>query len=795
MILVLFTAQIVVDGWLEISSSHNLLDSFPNLLVFLPLTLGIINRETISHLQPRNRPKMIRPFSLHHALASIHQSASTMDFKETLTRLAKTATDLLRAEFCAIEYGSSSQAARVAWQKAHCLGAANPDEIADLLFSQSSGRKTANVSKSKASNGNKPDFLENLGLYSMIEEQIVWQGRTRGTIVVASSKLAPFGSSSRRILSLFSQQAAVVLHNCEANNALRKQAIEAEALFRITKTLNSNLPLKDILKESLRSLLELLNQPIGVILLHDVEKLRCISSIGLTEDQEMEYISADDTGIAGVCFSEKRPVAASQVENDPRFSRHSREPFASKSALAAPLLMENKAVGVLVIASSEANRSFSSEEVRIVMMVANQMAGAIERLGLLDQIEKRAKSLNSLLDAARTISSNLEMRDVLPTISRAAVELLAADASCIMLLEADTGLLTLRSGTNLSPDFIERSKIAWGDPVAGWVAAQGEPVIIHDIALETEIPPYQRDVHHQEGLVNYLGVPLRTKGVTVGVLSIFSKNDTKHFTESDVELLTILANQAAVAIENARLFRNEEETISKLRQLARHRIELANMMSHELRTPLTSIKGFAQLLSRKPATDPSLVEKYAGIVYSESSKMVDTINDILDLSNMERGLIELQREPINIGNILRESINSARLAFSNCQFRLKMPEYLPTVRSDADKIRHVMASLIGLTARYNSFEKSEIRVEAHTNAGDRTIVVSVGYLPSSSDPGPIGTLLKDPIGFGNSEPAMQFRSGALSLYKCQNYIQAHGGELWLENDEFVGARFCFQLRY
>jgi signal transduction histidine kinase len=237
---------------------------------------------------------------------------------------------------------------------------------------------------------------------------------------------------------------------------------------------------------------------------------------------------------------------------------------------------------------------------------------------------------------------------------------------------------------------------------------------------------------------------------------------------------------ALLADENARLLETERNTVARLRQLATHKDGFIDMVAHELRTPLTSIRGFAQMMTRSPGWSAD-VSRYTGFILAESNRLMGIIDDIVDLSRMERGLLEMNWQSVDLTLMLREV---AALAYpSGARAAVELQPGLPSVRGDHDKLRQSFVNLLQTGAKYHREPTPMIFAASFDGTHVQIRLDVVGPVPSQRL-----AQVFDHVPAEEEEPA---RAG-LGLYICRNFVEAHGGRVWLEHGEDCG-HFFLQL--
>ncbi|HEY3081893.1 MAG TPA: histidine kinase dimerization/phospho-acceptor domain-containing protein [Chloroflexota bacterium] len=301
-----------------------------------------------------------------------------------------------------------------------------------------------------------------------------------------------------------------------------------------------------------------------------------------------------------------------------------------------------------------------------------------------------------------------------------------------------------------------------------------------------------------DGLGQILGLSLGSGSASKGRLYVGTERPLR---DADRALLQRLADDAGLALlridllererdrasamgrlaeQNGLLLEQERDTVTRLRQLAMHKDNFIMMLAHELRTPLTSIRGFAQLLVRTAAASRSERGTYPEVILDRANRMAEIIDDIVDLSRMERDLLELKREPLD----LAELVDRVRRAASARGVRLTIerPAELPPVKADGEKLYRAFLALVERAAKYQRGE-APLRLSLAREEAEIQLWLDVdGDVPTQR----LATIFEEtPV--ESEEP-----HGGLGVYICKTMVEAHGGRLWLERVE-SGSRFGLRL--
>ncbi|MBL7171074.1 MAG: GAF domain-containing protein, partial [Candidatus Omnitrophica bacterium] len=261
-------------------------------------------------------------------------------------------------------------------------------------------------------------------------------------------------------------------------------------------------------------------------------------------------------GLTGYVFKQGKPLAVNDVSTDEREAEKSIGKLGKfKSYLGAPILFDGKKIGVLSL-YRKAIRNFKPTEVDLFTALASQSSLAISNAILYNRaredLKHKIEELHALYEVGQTVSSTLDLRDVLLLITTTATHILGVDASTIRLLNERKKELILGAYVGLSESYRRKRRIKIGESIAGIVAKRKKPLLINNIKKDKRY--CHTRVAVEEGLTSLLSVPLRKGDRILGVLSVYSKKE-KNFVKEDIQLLSMFASQAVIAIENARLFR------------------------------------------------------------------------------------------------------------------------------------------------------------------------------------------------------------------------------------------------
>lgn len=417
-------------------------------------------------------------------------------------------------------------------------------------------------------------------------------------------------------------------------------------------------------------------------------------------------ISPRDCGVAGYAVRVCAPVTTPNLFTDPRFT-FTPEMHASlagsthRAALAVPLQVQDRAIGVLAIGAQE-GRVFNAEEIQLAQAFAAQAAMALENARLYADSQRRHTHLQAVLDLNKRIGLTGQPDDLLTAIAEAAVHLLQAPAAIFRLRQEDGLVLGGQWGEAVQVTLKPRLKI--GESLSGVVAATGEPLIVNDLRTESRMVPEHLAWSLQYALLTYMGVPLRVGERVIGVLSLYGRTD-RRFTPADVELALAFADQAAIALENQRLYGELQAALQSL-EASQQRVvqterlralgEMAGGVAHDFNNTLAVILGHAQLLLRQ--IDHPEVQQRLQVIERATRDGARTVRRIQEFSRLrparpfqEVSLSQIVAEVLELtGSRWQHDAQVQGIVYA---LRVEMPP-LPPVLGDPAELREALTNLV-----------------------------------------------------------------------------------------------------
>jgi signal transduction histidine kinase len=378
-----------------------------------------------------------------------------------------------------------------------------------------------------------------------------------------------------------------------------------------------------------------------------------------------------------------------------------------------------------------------------------------------------------IVEISQQLSSTYDLPTLLRKIVSVAKDLIHVEATSILLLDEASGQLRFAMSTNIKATEMEEILVPLDNSIAGWIVTHGEPRVIEQ-AENTVYRGVDNKIDFQTR--NLLGVPMRTHQRVIGVVQALNKHNNQKFNDDDIQMLRTLASQAAIAIENARLFQQSDF--------------IAEMV-HELRTPLAALKASTILLTRPDLPQ----EKRADIVVkmkNETERLIDLTSEFLDVARLESGRISLSVVQFSMADLINESVDIVAQQAQNKGIVIQVETSDLHAEADRGKIKQVVLNLLTNAIKYNR-ANGEIAVyirpyEDHDQAFVHVVVADNGYgISKEHQKNMFQKFYRVPT-LENVE-----RGTGLGLAICKHIIEAHGGRIWLESEEGVGSQFQFTL--
>jgi signal transduction histidine kinase/ActR/RegA family two-component response regulator len=492
-------------------------------------------------------------------------------------------------------------------------------------------------------------------------------------------------------------------------------------------------------------------------------------------------------------------VHVRDVLADPDYEMHqARKLGGFRTMLGVPMVADGRVVGVIILWREEVE-AFDDRTIDLVTTFAAQGAIAIQNVQLFQELQRRERELgqsveelHALGETSQAVSSTLDLQEVLNAIVTRAVELSGTEGGSIFEFDAATRRFRLRTCYGTSDELektLRAMEIELDDTFIGRAAAAGEARQAPD--LEREEPDLHIQALRRVGWRSMLAVPLHREQEIIGML-VVRRTVPGRFQDATIQLMATLASQSTAAIHHARLFRELQDKSGELEVAGRHKSEFLASMSHELRTPLNAVIGFSDVLLEQMFGELNERQKaYIRDIRDSGTHLLELITEILDLSKVEAGRMELEPAPLSLPDLLEHGLVMVRerATRDGVTVSLDVAPEVGIVWADELKLKQVVINLLTNAVKF-------------TEAGG-SVDVTASIVGAEAQ-----VLVRD-TGIGIAEPEQQrifeaFQRGGraartspegtgLGLTLSKRFVELHGGRMWMTSRVGVGSTFGFAI--
>ncbi|WP_270887780.1 response regulator [Pedococcus sp. 5OH_020] len=479
--------------------------------------------------------------------------------------------------------------------------------------------------------------------------------------------------------------------------------------------------------------------------------------------------------------------------NRPEFQRRG----GYRTIMGAPMVVGDEVVGVLSVWRTRVDR-FDDRVCSLLSTFAAQGALALRNVGLFHALESRSEELSrkvaqleALAQVSEAVSASLDPDEVLTTIVTHAVRLSETDGGSLMEYDEDTELFRVRTAYGTSPEVIEelrQSRIHVEESFVGRAAASDTVAQIPDLSA-VDLDPHLA-VLHAAGWRSLVAIPMTRPDRIVGAL-VVRRKQPGGFSAEICELLSAFASQSTIALVNARLYQELERQSAELAEASRHKSEFLASMSHELRTPLNAVIGFSEVLLERMFGD--LNERQADYlqdILGAGRHLLALLNDILDLSKVEAGRMELELRTFDAAEALASTLALVRERASQHGIALSLdaPAELGAVWADPLRFKQIVLNLLSNAVKFTPDDGS-VRVTARREEDSLVVTVEdTGVGIPASDQARIFDSFQQA-----GRNAASAEGTGLGLTLTRRIVELHGGTMWLDSEPGRGSIFGFSI--
>jgi signal transduction histidine kinase/CheY-like chemotaxis protein len=638
---------------------------------------------------------------------------------------------------------------------------------------------------------------------SLVLLPLVAEGNTIGLVGMhILEEGRSFAAEELRLAETIVAQASTAIQSARLHNQTEQALHEAVTLFQTSQRLQKASGEAQLMQEALDSCKTAVTlNSISIQLFGEETGQTYVEQVAHMADADQPSVE-DGTRFPGVLYpffdllQSGQTVVSNHAQEDDRLSGMVRPVLADlaiASMVAVPLRVRGENIGILQAVRRMAN-PFSHSEVRFLETVGAQLSVALDNYRLLNQAQRRAQQLEIAAEVSRLATSTLETGTLLSRAVNLLRERFGFYHTAIYLLDEQGKYAIVREATGQPGVQMKEAKhsIAVGSrTIIGQVTETGKPYA----ALDTSKDPLYRAYPTLPETKTQLALPLKIGDRMLGALDIHVSR-ANAFLPADIAVLQSLADQVAVALDNARSYEVEREALKEMREADRLKTQFLANMSHELRTPLNSIIGFSRVILKGidgPITD--LQNQDLTAIHNAGQHLLGLINDILDISRIDAGKMELAFEEVDMRNLIQSVASTALGLIKDKPIRLSqfIPDDLPLARADPIRARQVLLNLLSNASKFTESGSIVIEAKLQTNPDNYPeIVVSVSDT-GSGIPKDHFPKLFEAFSQVDASPTRRTGGTGLGLSICKRLVEMHGGRIWVDSILGKGSTFYFTL--